>query len=244
MIYLNVPGMAPDLVERKYFTLDECLENANLANTQLYGDSWHDLMESDISQGAGLAYFINYARLCVPPLFRVGIAGSSWPVPIGLTAPTKNNEIFREFFFGRLWPTYAAAYIGSIESRNNQTESEQAVAVYTEFYKNELAPLLINTWRKYAYLVQLYEEKIDTLADRVKSASATRTNFNDTPQESTTDVWDDPTHETTLTKSLQETESDLNTPMERLNEIRNKIEDIYAAWVYEFDKIFIREPMQ
>ena len=242
MIYLNVPGMAPDLVERKYFTLDECLENATLANFPLYGDSWHDLMESDISSESGFTNFITIARRCVPPLFRV--LGVSWPVPIGFVDPSKNRKIFREFFFGRLWPTYAAAYIGSIESRNGQTESEQAVAVYTEFYKNELAPLIINTWRKYAYLVELYEEKIDTLADRVKSASATRTNFNDTPQESTADLWDDPTHETTLTKSLQETESDLNTPMERLSEIRNKIEDIYAAWVYEFDKIFIREPMQ
>ena len=242
MIYLNVPGMAPDLVERKYFDLDECLKNAELEGFGVFSEQWHAVASTDPTEEPGLTTFVERARLAVPPLFRQ--SGVSWPLPIGRSDTPKNREIFKEFFFGRLWPTYAAAYIGSIESRNGQTESEQAVAVYTEFYKNELAPLLINTWRKYAYLVQLYEEKIDTLADRVKSASATRTNFNDTPQESATDLWDDPTHETTLTKSLQETESDLNTPMERLSEIRNKIEDIYAAWVYEFDKIFIREPMQ
>ena len=86
---------------------------------------------------------------------------------------------------------------------------------------------------KYVMLIQNLEANKTKLLDDVKSASISR--FNDTPQNSG-DFSDDP-HTSTITKT--ENTTNAGTMMQRLNEIEDKIKQLYLDWSDEFRKFII-----
>lgn len=86
---------------------------------------------------------------------------------------------------------------------------------------------------KYVMLIQNLEANKTKLLDDVKSASISR--FNDTPQNSG-DFSDDP-HTSTITTT--ENSSNVGTMMQRLNEIEDKIKQLYLDWSDEFRKFII-----
>ena len=86
---------------------------------------------------------------------------------------------------------------------------------------------------KYSLLIQNLEANKTKLLDDVKSSSTSR--FNDTPQNSG-DFSDDP-HTSTITKT--ENSSNVGTMMQRLNEIEDKIKQLYLDWSDEFRKFII-----
>ena len=86
---------------------------------------------------------------------------------------------------------------------------------------------------KYVMLIQNLENNKSKLLDDVKSASISR--FNDTPQNSG-DFSDDP-HTSTITTT--ENSSNVGTMMQRLNEIEDKIKQLYLDWSDEFRKFII-----
>ena len=88
------------------------------------------------------------------------------------------------------------------------------------------------------------KEKENDLLDQVKTSSRSLNTFSDTPQsEADTDLWTDMEHTSTAGKNQQEGATDFSTPIERLDEIRRKLEDIYADWVLELGRCFIRRPL-
>lgn len=86
---------------------------------------------------------------------------------------------------------------------------------------------------KYIMLIQNLEANKSKLLDDVKSSSIAR--FNDTPQNSG-DFSDDP-HTSTITKT--ENSSNVGTMMQRLNEIEDRIKQLYLDWSDEFRKFII-----
>lgn len=86
---------------------------------------------------------------------------------------------------------------------------------------------------KYVMLIQNLELNKSKLLDDVKSSSVAR--FNDTPQNSG-DFSDDP-HTSTITTT--ENSSNAGTMMQRLNEIEDRIKQLYLDWSDEFRKFII-----
>lgn len=247
MIMYNVPADGFGVQEVKYYTLDECLADPNFFGDSVYSSTWRAVIALDLNEAIDKSLLMTAANKCAPYEIREAapsFSGCHWPFAIGPDASKEQNSLFLELFFRRFWITYGGSYIGSAIQEKGSTEEADKKKVYSDFWRNRLIPVLVNTYNKYGKLIELYQAKASSLADRVKSASATRSTFNDTPQERTeSDEWANPTHETTLTKSKQENETDFATPMERLDEIRRKLEDIYSLWIHELGEIFIKEPI-
>ena len=91
----------------------------------------------------------------------------------------------------------------------------------------------LSSVEKYSMLIQNLTNNKSRLLDDVKSSSISR--FNDTPQNSG-DFSDDP-HTSTITKT--ENSSNVGTMMQRLNEIEDKIKQLYLDWSDEFRKFII-----
>lgn len=89
-----------------------------------------------------------------------------------------------------------------------------------------------STYDRYKNLIAYYTDYIGHLMDKIKSTGMSR--FNDTPQDS--GEFSDDSHTTHLTQTEQATE--LNTPIERLDEIRKKLANIMKEWSDEFSGLF------
>ena len=221
------------------------------AGSKCYSPQWYKTLEYNLTVPADLSSFKGWYSLLVPYEIRNASGQLSqdklFPLPLFKSdgsADVENMEIFREIVFRRLWPTYKDAFIGSVLLPSGEAENLELRKVYFEFWTSSLIPLLINTWNKYAQLIKIYKEKEGDLLDRVKSSSHSLNTFNDTPQSAAdSDLWDDMDHTTTSAKNAQEGDSDFATPMERLDEIRRKLEDIYSDWTLELGRAFIRGPM-
>lgn len=86
---------------------------------------------------------------------------------------------------------------------------------------------------KYEKLIRLYSANENKLLDQLSTTSTTL--FNDTPQEAGDFVND--AHTTNATRV--ESTAEVGTPMARLKEIRDNIENLYGAWSNEFRKFII-----
>ena len=92
---------------------------------------------------------------------------------------------------------------------------------------------LMKTEKRYGKLIELYKENEAKLMDKLATVSSTK--FNDTPQDGGNFTDDDHVTNATETK----TESDPNTIIGRLNEVKNKYRDLYTDWLNDFIKTFI-----
>ena len=82
-------------------------------------------------------------------------------------------------------------------------------------------------------LIQNFENNKAKLLDDVKSSSVAR--FNDTPQNS--GDFSDDQHTSNITTTTSS--SNVGTMMQRLNEIEDKIKQLYLDWSNEFRKFII-----
>lgn len=91
----------------------------------------------------------------------------------------------------------------------------------------------ISSRTTYIPIIRFYNGKINDLMAEVKSTSLSK--YNDTPQDGGDFVTD--AHVTTATQTETSTEGD--TPINRLDEIRKKLRDIYFEWYRNFQKTFV-----
>ena len=150
---------------------------------------------------------------------------------VGFERPTlqsDDNEA-STCFQNYIWPRFyqeAIIYVDSDESEN-----------FLEKFCYTKAGQIMSWWQssseKYSLLIQNLEANKSKLLDDVKSSSIAR--FNATPQNSG-DFSDDP-HTSTITKT--ENSSNVGTMMQRLNEIEDKIKQLYLDWSDEFRKFII-----
>lgn len=92
---------------------------------------------------------------------------------------------------------------------------------------------LMRTEKRYGKLIELYKENEAKLMDKLSVVSSTK--FNDTPQDGGNFTDDDHVSNSSVT----ETESDPNTIIGRLSEVRGKYKDLYNEWLNEFARKFI-----
>lgn len=252
MIYLNYP-CRNELTVRYYWKLSDILGGLSpfydgSAVLGPYSEDVEEVLNLDPENETQNAAIITALNSFIPEAIREGFQPQpgqnvvlKLPLPILPTDEDgiKNLTILREFLFRRFVPTYFEKYFATTEENTAQIGKE----AYLEFYKIRFIPVLVNTFKKYSQLIKIYEASKSNLMGKVKSETIGQNLFNDTPQEEDEgEDFVDFRHTTTATKTKSTLSSDMETPIKRIFEISQKIEDFYSAWLSEFDKIFIEEP--
>lgn len=116
----------------------------------------------------------------------------------------------------------------NVEDQDIQLSDETRFKTSGKFYV-----WLNQTYHKYSALINLYESQKDDLLKKLESSS--KTLFNDTPQAGG-DFTTDP-YVTNATQVI--TSTDTATPMARLKEVQDNIDNYYKEWADEFEKFVI-----
>lgn len=110
---------------------------------------------------------------------------------------------------------------------------------YKEFtvpFLRKVLNILNGSFDRYNAIYDAFETQKSKLLNSIKTTQLGSAKFNDTPQ-GNGDYSDDP-HTTNITLTKGETESDNLTPVMRLKEIEDSLNDILFNWSKEFEKIF------
>lgn len=147
----------------------------------------------------------------------------------------ENQFIYARFLCNYFFPKYYRAAVPPyvLAFATSPTWRE----VYEQFFA-KFSDRTLATFPKYSRLIKFYEAKEAELMNRLESATESLNKFNDTPQEEgdySTDA-----HTTTATKATTKTATDYETPMKRLKEIRDNLEDLYNAWAEDYANLFVR----
>ena len=139
--------------------------------------------------------------------------------------------------FQRLYAKYWKEYVFALEEDSVAgTEYNNAK---NEFY-TKVGTIIMATFERYNKLLDVYTSELSKLLDGVKSSTTGVGRFNDTPQNITDgDEFGDNTHISNITKSTAEAVSDVDTKINRIDEIQRKLRNIWKDWVDEFDGLFI-----
>lgn len=130
---------------------------------------------------------------------------------------TDVNKLWNKYIVGNNYKQKVIAYI----------YDDEVEEYYKEWIVN-FCNILNNTYIKYTKLIKYYTDNIDNLMKTIDSTIE----FNDTPQ----DVYEDTVdYRTTVQTNKTEGDSLIN----RLNQLRYKLTDIYTEWLKEFKPLFI-----
>ena len=146
------------------------------------------------------------------------------------TAPyfAETNEAitcFREY----IWPRFYQEVVVYVDS----DESEDFVEKFDRTKAGQIMAWWTASIEKYSLLIQNLTANKNKLLDDVKSYSVAR--FNDTPQNS--GDFSDDQHTSNITTTTSS--SNVGTMMQRLNEIEDRIKQLYLDWSNEFRKFII-----
>ena len=135
-----------------------------------------------------------------------------------------------------LWQIIIARFYNwsCIETVSADLNSLEAYKEYTRFF-TKLANIVLMTYDKYAGIIKSFKSIQSDLMAQVKST--TETGYNDTPQSEGS--YGDTTHRSSYTKVTSLVDG--ATPIERLNEINNKLKNIMLDWSNEFKRLFWEE---
>lgn len=197
----------------------------------------------DLTQSTGRNSFLQYIGSFAPAEYREmyedeGLPYFKYAIDVYPASADKRNElsILRDFllnyFFPKYWHSYLSVYANS--------DDQEALDAAFEQWFNYFAQVLSMTFKKYCILINALKTKEDKLMEQLSSWSYGQSRFNDTPQNS--GRFDDDAHTTNLTETDTKAASDFETPIKRIKEIRDNLEDYYNAWALDFDKLFVRIP--
>ena len=120
-------------------------------------------------------------------------------------------------------------------STNSDSLTEEDVG---NFY-NKLCYVAIMTSPKYLEMIKYYDDLKNELLSPVSNETENISRFNDTPQNGG-DFADD-SYTTNITQGTSKTKMDLDTPINRLEEINRKYRNLILDWSNEFNDLFIEE---
>ena len=100
--------------------------------------------------------------------------------------------------------------------------------------------VLNRTHERYILLLDSYAGAKSKMMDDVKSTTASKRKYNDTPQNPNTEgVYEGDNYITDFTRFDTENATEFATKMQRLKEIEDLYSDVMADWVDEFQKTFL-----
>ena len=163
-----------------------------------------------------------------------------WFTDWGYEFPTNFvfNPVVDTLFQDFIWPRFyneAFFYVDVEHDPWNEPEEPDAVQQAQEMYKKLgcIYSWLVESQERYGKLIKLYEDQSDQLMKQLGSKSTTL--FNDTPQ-----IGGDVTVDGYISNATTvNTTADVGTPMARLKEIRDNLENLYTSWANEFRKFII-----
>lgn len=117
-----------------------------------------------------------------------------------------------------------------LETNSNSIDPAEANRALITF-----ANIIVVTYDKYAGIIKSFKSIQSDLMKQVNST--TETGYNDTPQSEGS--YGDTTHRSSYTKVTSLVDGE--TPIERLNEINNKLKNIMLDWSNEFKRLFWEE---
>lgn len=139
--------------------------------------------------------------------------------------PVADRDIVNKMFGYYLYPRFAVSNINYIDDDETVNWDE---------FEGLFGSWLIESTERYSKLIKFYDDAANKLMDKI--GSTTRTLYNDTPQaggDFTTDPY--------VTNATQtETNSDVATPIDRLDEIRVKLHNLYHDWATEFRRFIVK----
>lgn len=119
----------------------------------------------------------------------------------------------------------------------------QAYSSKIVFLRTRFTSIFNQTYDRYMNLLKTYNSQLSKLLDSVKTKSTGVGKFSDTPQNEIVngDEFGDNGHISNLTKSENETETEFDTKMGRIDEIQRKFRNVLKDWTEEFSGLFIEE---
>ena len=142
-----------------------------------------------------------------------------------ITETTESNNCFRDY----IWPRFYQEAIIYVDS----DEDKDFLEKFCRTKVGQIFAWWMSSTEKYSILIQNLNNNKTKLLDDVKSSSIAR--FNDTPQNS--GDFSDDNHTSNITTTTSS--SNVGTMMQRLNEIEDKIKQLYLDWSDEFRKFII-----
>lgn len=116
-------------------------------------------------------------------------------------------------------------------------DSKSDYKEFTAPFLRKVVNVLNGSYDRYNAIYEAFETQKSKLLNTIKTTQLGSAKFNDTPQ-GNGDFSDDP-HTTNITLTKGETESDNLTPVMRLKEIQDSLNDILFNWSKEFEKLFV-----
>ena len=229
------------LTTRWYYSLEELLELVNEEeglNWEVFQDCITDQLLHEIGLGTILEGLIDNIRLA----------------SYHYLDDTESKKMFTSY----LWPEFRNSIVLYVDTVTPPWE-EPAEPEYDEVYAalqeevTRWARWYKDSIERYSTLINAYKSienkllgKVTTTVDLSGSNSNenTQTN-NDTPQSGGNYLGDpyvnSASHNEGITQVISNstTATDLNTPIERLNEVREKLHNLYADWADEFARFVI-----
>ena len=166
-------------------------------------------------------------------VFTNAVKGEGIPTSL---ASIINGPECTELLQHYIWPRYYNSYIAYEDVEASEDGSNTPTALPSSMSDNiagKIIAWLIESSERYVYLIQEWEKIKNKLMDQLTTTSTTL--FNDTPQ-AAGDFLDDP-HVTNATQATSK--SDVDTPIARYQEIKNRITSLYGDWASEFGRRFV-----
>lgn len=195
---------------------------------------------------------------CHPPIQEADVA---------ILLPYKNYKQLSEF--GDFLQTERMTYFTKTDTTEKNIVNSLLTEIYARFYdhyvfgtkeqivengaytnefndklnllRSRFTSIFVETSDRYMNLLKIYKNELSALLDKVKTKSSGVGKFNDTPQNEIVngDEFGDGGHISNITKSENETETDFDTKMGRIDEIQRKLKNILREWTDEFSGLFI-----
>lgn len=146
--------------------------------------------------------------------------------PTSVAETEEGKKLWQEY----IWPT---VYSLSIYYQDGAELDEDELLKAVENKVGQIYFWFKSTYENRKVLIDFYSAAESSLMDNIKSTSLSK--YNDTPQDGGNFDTDD--HTTNSTRIETSTAGD--TPINRLDEIRKKLRNIYEDWYREFVKLFI-----
>ena len=209
---------------RRWFTFGEILGRSGESPTQ--EDVAYPLPYEDVNELADFSDFL-------------GTACALYFTKTDTTEQGIINKLLTEIY-ARYYDHYVFATEEEILSGTNYTtEFETALSLF----RTRFTSIFNQTYDRYMNLVKTYQSQLSKLLDSVKTKSTGVGKFSDTPQNAIVNGYEfgDNGHISNLTKSENETETEFDTKMGRIDEIQRKFRNILKDWSEEWNGLFIED---
>ena len=169
--------------------------------------------------------------------FLLGEDLTGYQLPSDLGSKSALYDRLISELLGRYWEKpIGKTYLPPWEEEIPEETIEKIITSWTRRFLG----VLNRTHERYILLLESYAGAKSKMMDDVKSTTASKRKYNDTPQNPNTEgVYEGDNYITDFTRFDTENATEFATKMQRLKEIEDLYSDVMADWVDEFQRAFL-----